>query len=57
MPWKSKKQAAWGHSKEGVEALGGPWAVKEWDKKTKGRKLMDRVRKRLPKKQKHVNVR
>lgn len=39
MPWKSKKQRAWGHSHEGIKALGGKKSVEEWDKTTKGKKL------------------
>lgn len=39
MPWKSKKQRAWGHSPEGIKALGGKKAVEEWDNVTKGKKL------------------
>lgn len=34
MPWVSKAQARWGHSPEGVKALGGKTAVKEWDSAT-----------------------
>jgi hypothetical protein len=34
MPWKSKAQAAWGHSPTGVKALGGKAAVSEWDAAT-----------------------
>lgn len=45
MPWKSKKQRAWGHSPEGIKALGGKKAVEEWDKTTKGKKLPKTVRK------------
>lgn len=45
MPWKSKKQRAWGHSPEGIKALGGKKAVEEWDKATKGKKLPKRVKK------------
>ena len=45
MPWKSKKQRAWGHSHEGIKALGGKKAVEEWDKATKGKKLPKRVKK------------
>lgn len=33
MPWRSKKQAAWGHSPSGVKALGSA-GVKEWDAAT-----------------------
>ena len=45
MPWKSKKQRAWGHSPAGTKALGGKKAVEEWDKATKGKKLPKRVKK------------
>lgn len=39
MPWKSKAQAAWGHTKAGIKALGGKKKVQEWDNKTKGKSL------------------
>lgn len=45
MPWKSKSQRAWGHSPEGIKALGGKKAVAEWDKATGNRKLPKRVKK------------
>lgn len=45
MPWKSKSQRAWGHSSEGIKALGGKKAVAEWDKATGDRKLPKRVKK------------
>ena len=45
MPWKSKSQRAWGHTPEGIKALGGKKAVEEWDKATKGKKLPKRVKK------------
>lgn len=45
MPWKSEKQRAWGHSPEGIKALGGKKAVAEWDKATGDRKLPKRVKK------------
>lgn len=45
MPWKSKKQRAWGHSPAGTKALGGKKAVAEWDKATKGKKLPKKVKK------------
>lgn len=38
MPWKSKKQMAWGNSPAGVKALGTA-GVKEWNAATKGKKL------------------
>jgi hypothetical protein len=34
MPWQSAKQARWGHTPAGMEALGGPGAVAEWDRAT-----------------------
>ena len=34
MPWKSKAQAAWGHSASGLKALGGKSKVAEWDAAT-----------------------
>lgn len=34
MPWKSKAQAAWGHSAAGIKALGGAGKVREWDAAT-----------------------
>ncbi len=45
MPWKSKSQRAWGHSPEGIKALGGKKNVAEWDKATGDRKLPKRVKK------------
>lgn len=45
MPWKSERQRAWGHSKEGIKALGGKKAVAEWDKATGDKKLPKRVKK------------
>ena len=34
MPFKSKKQQAWGNSPAGIKALGGKKAVAEWNKAT-----------------------
>jgi hypothetical protein len=45
MPWKSKKQQAWGHSEAGQKALGAS-KIKEFDEATKKGKGF----KRLPKK-------
>ena len=45
MPWKSSKQRAWGHTKEGMKALGGKQAVAEWDRATGNKKLPQRVKK------------
>ena len=42
MPWRSQKQAAWGHSEAGIKALGGPAAVAEWDAATPKGSLMDK---------------
>ena len=39
MPYKSEAQRKWGHTKEGMKALGGKKAVEEWDKATGDRKL------------------
>lgn len=44
-PWSSQAQAAWGHSPEGKEALGGEAAVKEWDRATRGKHLPKHVKK------------
>lgn len=38
MPWKSKKQAAWGNSPAGHKALGDA-GVAEWNAASKGKKL------------------
>lgn len=45
MPWKSKRQAAWGHTEAGKKALGGEEAVKEWDKASKGKDLPEKIEK------------
>lgn len=34
MPWKSARQARWGHTAAGTKALGGKEAVAEWDAAT-----------------------
>jgi hypothetical protein len=34
MPFKSKKQQAWGNSPAGTKALGGKKAVAEWNRAT-----------------------
>ena len=34
MPFESKVQNAWAHTKKGTEALGGPEKVKEWEQAT-----------------------
>ena len=46
MPYKSKAQERWAHTKEGKKALGGEAAVEEWDKATKGKKLPERKSKK-----------
>lgn len=45
MPFQSKAQAAWAHTKEGTEALGGEAKVKEWDAATDFKKLPKRKKK------------
>lgn len=42
MPFVSRAQQAWGHTKEGMEALGGPEKVAEWDSATKSKQLPER---------------
>ncbi len=42
MPFLSLKQNAWGHSPEGVKALGGPEKVKEWESATDYSNLPER---------------
>lgn len=49
MPWKSKQQARWGHSKAGIKALGGKEAVAEWDSASHGLRLPDHVKKQMNK--------
>jgi hypothetical protein len=39
MPYVSKKQEAWAHTKTGMKALGGQAKVSEWDKASKGMML------------------
>jgi hypothetical protein len=48
-PYRSDQQRKWAHTKSGVEALGKA-GVKEWDKKSKGKKLPKRVKKKKMKK-------
>ena len=45
MPWKSKAQQGWGHSKEGEKALGGKKSVAEWDSATNFKSLPNKVSK------------
>lgn len=45
MPFRSKKQNAWGHTEAGMEALGGPAKVKEWEGETEYNTLPDKVSK------------
>ena len=46
MPYKSQQQRKWAHSKAGMKALGGKKKVAEWDKKSKGKKLPKKVRRK-----------
>ena len=52
MPWKSKKQEAWGNSPAGREALGDK-GVAEWNHATKGKKLPERVKPKEGQREKH----
>jgi hypothetical protein len=45
MPYKSKAQERWAHTKEGQKALGKK-GVKEWDKASKGKKLPEKKKKK-----------
>lgn len=45
MPYKSKKQMRWAHTKSGKKALGAA-GVKEWDKASKGKKLPETAKKK-----------
>ena len=43
MPFRSKKQNAWAHTEAGMEALGGPSKVKEWESDTDYSSLPEKV--------------
>lgn len=43
-PYTSEAQRKWAHTKTGTKALGGKEKVREWDKKTKGKKLPEKVK-------------
>ena len=43
MPYKSKAQERWAHTPTGQKALGAA-GVAEWDKKSKGKKLPEKVK-------------
>lgn len=42
MPYKSKQQERWAHTKSGEKALGGKAKVAEWDAASKGKKLPEK---------------
>ena len=44
MPYKSRQQEKWAHTKAGEKALGGPAKVAEWDAASKGKKLPSKVK-------------
>lgn len=44
MPFESKDQNAWAHTKAGTEALGGEAKVKEWEQATDYSNLPKRKR-------------
>ena len=46
MPYKSKRQRRWAHTKAGIKALGGKAKVAEWDSASKGMKLPEKAKKR-----------
>ena len=43
MPFVSRQQQKWAHTKTGEKALGGPAKMQEWDQASKGLKLPDKV--------------
>ena len=43
--YKSDAQRRWAHTQAGTEALGGKEAVKEWDEKSRGKDLPERIEK------------
>ena len=45
MPYKSDQQRKWAHTKAGKKALGAA-KVKEFDKKSKGKKLPKRAKRK-----------
>jgi hypothetical protein len=45
VPYKSKAQERWAHTRAGQKALGGKAKVAEWDAATKGKKLPEHVKK------------
>lgn len=45
MPYKSDSQRKWAHTKSGMKALGKE-RVKEYDEKSKGKRLPEKVRKK-----------
>lgn len=49
MPYKSDAQRRWAHTPKGKKALGGDEKVAEWDAASKGKKLPERVTKKLRK--------
>ncbi len=46
MPYRSRQQEKWAHSKVGLKALGGKKKVAEWDRASKGMKLPYRATKK-----------
>jgi hypothetical protein len=44
MPYVSKAQERWAHTKKGTKALGGKAKVAEWDSATKGKKIPEKVK-------------
>ena len=48
MPYKSKRQMRWAHTKRGMKALGAD-TVAEFDRATKGKKLPARAKKKRKK--------
>lgn len=43
MPFKSNQQRKWAHTQDGMDALGGPAKVKEWDVASKSMSAPKRI--------------
>ena len=46
IPYRSDAQRRWAHTKTGMEALGGPNKVAEWDKASRGKNLPEKAKQR-----------
>lgn len=56
MPWKSDQQRKWGHTLNGIKALGGKNKINEWDNASIGMKLPEIVKAKAVKPAKFKNL-